>query len=425
MAKISGQRLPFQEQIDFLRQKVRVPTKRYDELTSQQHDKAFVVAGAMKADLLADLHNAVKKAIEDGQAFHQFQRNFDEILAKRGWLNDETKGYKAWRAKIIYQTNLRTSHMAGRYKQMTDPDVLKKRPYWRYKHNTVENPRIQHKHWDNLVLPADSPFWQRNYPPNGYGCRCTVEAINERQLKAMGKTKPDDLPKDYVSADPRNDFTGIVGETWFPDVNKYPHDLAKALVASNLHEGVFTRWLGKIDKNIDELVFEVVPEQSAMQVVNFAKITAKTAEVERLKMDGKTERLSEAITADEWQQHYGVKLERYDANKHKVIVETKNVDFAVVDDSKPAKEWLIIDFMGTMIASDTKGITGLNFRIDGHKRQNRFFDDLKQQIIEHTEKSDIVPLDLRHYNYKNRTRIIAFVLSLAKELQQKIVLIGA
>lgn len=259
MAKVTGQRLPFQEQIDFLKQKVRLPTSRYDELTSEQYDRAFVVAGAMKADLLADLHNAVKQAVEQGQAFHQFQSNFDEILAKKGWLNDETKGYKAWRAKIIYQTNLRTSHMAGRYQQMTDPDVLKERPYWRYKHNTVENPRIEHKHWDDLVLPANSPFWRRNYPPNGYGCRCTVEAINERQLKAMGKTKPDDLPKDYISADPREDFTTTAGATWFPELERYPTEIAKRFVADNIRDGVFVRWLKRIEQQPTSTTHDVFP----------------------------------------------------------------------------------------------------------------------------------------------------------------------
>lgn len=259
MSKVTGQRLPFQEQIDFLKQKVRLPTARYDELSSEQHDRAFVVAGAMKADLLADLHNAVKQAVEQGQAFHQFQSNFDEILAKKGWLNDETKGYKAWRAKIIYQTNLRTSHMAGRYQQMTDPDVLKERPYWRYKHNTVENPRIEHKHWDDLVLPADSPFWRRNYPPNGYGCRCTVEAINERQLKAMGKTKPDDLPKDYITADPRDDFTTATGATWFPELERYPTEIAKKFVADNIRDGVFVRWLKRIEQQPTSTTHDVFP----------------------------------------------------------------------------------------------------------------------------------------------------------------------
>lgn len=67
----------------------------------------------------------------------------------------------------------------------------------------------------------------------------------------------------------------------------------------------------------------------------------------------------------------------------------------------------------------------MNFDIDGHKRQKKHFEDVKKNILKHLDKADIVPLDLRHYSYKNRTRIIAFVLSLAKELQEKIVLIGA
>ena len=66
--------LPFDEQIAFFKQKVRLPTARYDELTSQMHDKAFVVAGAMKADLLNDLHKAVLSAIENGEALWQFQK---------------------------------------------------------------------------------------------------------------------------------------------------------------------------------------------------------------------------------------------------------------------------------------------------------------------------------------------------------------
>lgn len=250
-ATVTGERLPFQEQIDFLRQKVRVPTQTYKDLTQAQHDRAFTVAGAMKADLLADLHNAVKKAVEDGQAFHEFQKSFDDILAKKGWLNDADKEYKAWRAKVIYSTNLRTSHMAGRYKQMTDPDVLKSRPYWRYRHNTVENPRHQHKAWDGLVLPADSPFWQVNYPPNGWGCRCTVEAINERELKRMGKTKPDELPSNYAD-NVGESFDGVAGASWFPDLNKYPYEVAKSFVADNMKDGVFLRWLGRIETQLDE-----------------------------------------------------------------------------------------------------------------------------------------------------------------------------
>ena len=142
-------------------------------------------------------------------------------------------------------------------------------------------------------------------------------------------------------------------------------------------------------------------------------------------MDGKTERLSEAITADEWQQHYGVTLERYDGTRHKVRVENKPADFVIVDDNDKPKEWMLVDFMGTMLKSDTKGITGLNYALDEHKRQKRFFEDLKKQILIHLAKSDILPIDLRHYTPKNRTKIVAFVLSLPIAQQKQIFLIGA
>lgn len=241
--------LKFQEQIDFLKQKVRLPTLTYRDISSRGHDRAFVVAGAMKADLLNDLHNAVNKAVAEGQSFKQFQDGFDDVLGKHGWLNGTDKEYRAWRAKVIYQTNMRTSHAAGRYKQMTDPEVLKRRPYWVYRHNTVENPRIQHEKWNGLVLPADSQFWKINYPPNGYGCKCDVYAINERQLNAMGKTKPDDEPA-YDSV--RDGFDSAAGASWYPDLNKYPEQIATDYVSENMRDGIFDRWLLRIAAQVDE-----------------------------------------------------------------------------------------------------------------------------------------------------------------------------
>ena len=231
----------FQQQIDYLKQKTNLPTQSYKDITSRQHDRAFVVAGAMKADLLNDLHNAVNKAVADGQSFQAFQDSFDDIIGKHGWLNDEDEKYKAWRARIIYKTNLSTSHAAGRYKQMTTPEMLKLRPYWRYRHNSTEHPRILHKKWDNLVLLATDPFWKVNYTPNGYGCNCTIDAINERQLRAMGKTKPDDTPA--FDGGERSDFNSAPGSAWFPDLDKYPEPIAKSFVNETMQDGVFDRFV--------------------------------------------------------------------------------------------------------------------------------------------------------------------------------------
>lgn len=190
---------PFPEQVTFFRNKLNLPTTRSGQITRDQNDAAFVVAGATKADLLADLRGAVDDAISNGQSLGEFRSQFNEIVSKRGWTGwtgEGSKAGRAWRTRLIYKTNLDTSYAAGRWAQMTDPDVVRLRPYWRYVHNTIENPRQQHQRWNNLVLRADDPWWQAHYPPNGFGCNCGVETLNERGLKRLGKESPDAAPND-------------------------------------------------------------------------------------------------------------------------------------------------------------------------------------------------------------------------------------
>ena len=85
---------------------------------------------------------------------------------------------------MIYRTNLRSSRAAGRFAQLKDPDMVKARPYWRYGHSPyVQNPRPDHLEWDGLILRHDDPWWNTHYPPNGWGCECSVSPVSKRQMK--------------------------------------------------------------------------------------------------------------------------------------------------------------------------------------------------------------------------------------------------
>ncbi len=182
--------LPFQEQIDFFRTKLNLPTERWDDIWKGAHDRAFVVAGAMKADLLDDLRKAVSPL--QRTTLEQFRKDFKGIVAKHGWhgwTGEGTKAGEAWRTKVIYETNVRTSHAAGRYKQLTDPDTLAAMPYWRYVHNdSVMHPRQEHLAWHGITLRHDHPFWKTHVGPNGWGCRCGIVA--QRQPGQGDKSKP-------------------------------------------------------------------------------------------------------------------------------------------------------------------------------------------------------------------------------------------
>ena len=200
-----GFNTPFQEQIDFLRAKLRLPTERWDDIMRSAHDRAFIVAGAAKADLLADLHASLAQAATDGRGLDAWRKDFRGIVEKhgwRGWTGDGTKGGEAWRTRVIYQTNMATSYAAGRYRQLTDPGFLALRPFWRYIHSdSVMHPRPWHLAWHGLTLRHDHEFWKTHFPPNGWGCQCRVTAVSKREGEASARAGLADPPEGWRAVD--------------------------------------------------------------------------------------------------------------------------------------------------------------------------------------------------------------------------------
>ena len=238
MPNVSATNLPFSEAIDFFRQKVNLPTRVWNEILNNAHDRAFVVAGAYRDDLLSDFRSAIDKALVNGTKLEEFRDDFDNIVQKHGW---NYNGGRNWRTRVIYQTNLRTAYAAGRLKQMLDPDMVKMRPYWQYKHGDSSVARPEHVGWDGLILRYDDSFWETHMPPNGWNCSCYTIALGDYHLEQMGKTKPDIAPTittrpilDKVTNKMVDVPTGIdygwahqVGKTWVNST--IPKELLKPL----------------------------------------------------------------------------------------------------------------------------------------------------------------------------------------------------
>lgn len=175
--------LPFNEQIQFFRNKVNLPTQAWTDIWEGMHSRAFVVAGAMKDDLLTDLRGAVDRAISGGGTLAQFRKDFDGLVEKHGWVYN---GGRNWRTRVIFDTNLRQSYNTGRERQMRDPELRKRRPYGLYRHGNSEHPRPEHLAWDGTVLPLDDSWWETHTPMNGWGCTCRKLMVSDRDVERMG-----------------------------------------------------------------------------------------------------------------------------------------------------------------------------------------------------------------------------------------------
>lgn len=208
---------PFAEQVAFFRQKMgnRIPTNRWDDITRAQRDKAFMVAGARKADLLHDLSQSIDRAISQGTGIEAFRNDFKQAVKKHdwhGWTGEGSKAGQAWRTRIIYRTNASTAYAAGRYAQLQEGGF----DVWIYHHNdSVTHPRPQHVAWNGVVLPASDPFWQSHYPPNGWGCHCYVTGAYSTDAAARQGGQPGKpLPDDWNKTNPKTGEPYGIAKGW-------------------------------------------------------------------------------------------------------------------------------------------------------------------------------------------------------------------
>lgn len=174
--------LPFSEAIEYFSDKINIDTDSWLEGAGTVQQVAFTVAGA-KGVILQEIRDAVDAAINDGVVNPtDFAKNFDRI-ADSYVDNWELKGSRAWRAQLILEQSLRQADGEGRYRQLTEPETLKRRPYWQYRHGDSRVPRPKHLAMDQKVFPANS---LKCFHPFGFGCKCRIFSLSQRDIDREG-----------------------------------------------------------------------------------------------------------------------------------------------------------------------------------------------------------------------------------------------
>ncbi|MBN7287439.1 MULTISPECIES: phage minor head protein [Campylobacter] len=177
----------------------------YDEIMHDAHKKAFTIAKMTNLDLLKDMQGSLTKAFKDGIGFEEWKQSVKPILVKKGWLGnvkvkDPNTGEKKEiyvgnrRLKTIYNTNMRTAYAKARY----ESQMQSLGEYFRYTAVLDGRTRASHRRLHGKTLPKTDPFWDTNYPPNGYNCRCKVQVLTKAECEARGITPLADgsfLPK--------------------------------------------------------------------------------------------------------------------------------------------------------------------------------------------------------------------------------------
>jgi len=195
--------------LDYLNNKGFLLSFNYEELKHHAHHQSFTVAKVTRVDLLNDIFTSLNDAYKNGTRFTEWKKQLIPTLAKKGWLGKvEVTDPKTGEVKIInvnsrrlstiFRTNMRVAYNVQRYSSMSK---LPTSVYWRYSSMMLANGRDAHKAINGTLLHRDDPFWQTNYPPNGWNCRCKVRAYSKKQAEKKGMTISKTAPKSVADQD--------------------------------------------------------------------------------------------------------------------------------------------------------------------------------------------------------------------------------
>ncbi len=195
----------------FLESKGIRPSFGWAEVYAEEHAFAFAAAKAMSNDVLRTLHDAVTKALAQGQTLKQFRTDLTPRLQKLGWwgqteavdpLTGKVRKVQLGsprRLELIFDANMRTARAAGQWQRIQRTKEFL--PYLLYELGPAEHHRPLHVAWSGTLLPADDPWWVSHFPPNGWRCHCHVRQVDERETKRRGgvTARPDDGYVDWTN----------------------------------------------------------------------------------------------------------------------------------------------------------------------------------------------------------------------------------
>jgi SPP1 gp7 family putative phage head morphogenesis protein len=162
----------YAEAVKYFKAKNAVTRAAFEQMLGASKRRAFSVARAANQQMLRVFQAELARQVSDGADL----RDFKQALVKRAELAGFTPANKS-HVETIFRTNVLEAYNAGRAKHMTQPHVLKARPFWKIVGVGDSRARGTHKAVHGWVLKASDPVWSSLSYPAGFNCRCRLVSV--------------------------------------------------------------------------------------------------------------------------------------------------------------------------------------------------------------------------------------------------------
>ena len=184
-----------------------------------------------------EISEAMRKRLERSnyvfsglKTFHELNEAFPSLLDENGnrktferFLNDVRKIDETYNSNYLraeFNFVQASAEMAAKWERfMQDGD----RYYLQYRTAGDAKVRPTHAEMAGITLPASDPFWAEFYPPNGWGCRCSVVQVRKSKYPATEHEEAMARGESALELDKKGMFRFNAGmeQKTMPDYNPY------------------------------------------------------------------------------------------------------------------------------------------------------------------------------------------------------------
>lgn len=164
------------------------------------------------------------------KTFHELNEAFPSLIDENGnrkpferFLNDVKKVDTTYNRNYLraeYNFVQSSAEMAAKWEQFSEDGD---RYNLQYRTAGDSKVRPEHAALGGVTLPLSDPFWESYYPPNGWGCRCTVVQVRKSKYPLTPHDEAMARGEEALQGDTKGIFRFNAGkqQKTVPDYNQY------------------------------------------------------------------------------------------------------------------------------------------------------------------------------------------------------------
>ncbi len=183
----------------FIGNRLSMTPEQLDTLKETFEASAVQVMSGVTPAIEQSLQNSIGTIVKEGMHVREGIQELEKAFIRNG-----LHPRNSFTLEAIMRTQTQIAYQSGRYAQDQDPDIQE--ILWGYRYVTVGDTRVRDSHalLDGVTLPKDNVFWEVNWPPNGWACRCQAIPVFEERIEVHPSVNPVRVGDKFVTpgADP-------------------------------------------------------------------------------------------------------------------------------------------------------------------------------------------------------------------------------